>query len=193
VPRNPVALANRAHHEAGHMVMAWWFGIPIQRASLVKGTRAVGFGAFRHRTKVLGYVAFTPPMKLKPNLPGIARRFRLEAQICMLNIAGPIAEQQYETGSRIETMPEYQECQKIIDSIYYNPRGRPQWRRQAFMNRVILLTEGILLRHWAMLTRIASALKERRELSSEKINELIVNETALRLTHQRPSGDPRVK
>jgi hypothetical protein len=132
-------------------------------------------------------------MKLKPNLPGIARRFRLEAQICMLNIAGPIAEQQYETGSRIETMPEYQECQKIIDSIYYNPRGRPQWRRQAFMNRVILLTEGILLRHWAMLTRIASALKERRELSSEKINELIVNETALRLTRQRSSLDACVK
>jgi hypothetical protein len=176
VPRNPVALANRAHHEAGHMVMAWWLGIPIQRASLMKGTRAVGIGPFRHRTKVLGYVTFSPSMKLKPSLPGIARRWRLEAQICMLNIAGPVAEQLYETGSRIETKPEYQECQKIIDSIY-NPRGRAQWRRQEFMQRVIMLTEGVLLRHWDMLTRIANTLKERRELSSEKIYEVIVNRT----------------
>jgi hypothetical protein len=72
--------------------------------------------------------------------------------------------------------PEYQECQKIIDSIY-NPRGRAQWRRQEFMQRVIMLTEGVLLRHWNMLTRIANTLKERRELSSEKIYEVIVNRT----------------
>lgn len=177
MPRNPLALANRAHHEAGHMVMAWWLGIPIQRASLAKGTRIVGIGALKHRTKVLGYVTFSPSMKLKPHLPGIARRRRWEAQICMLNIAGPVAEQLYQTGSRIETKPEYQDCQKIIASIY-NSRGRAQWRRQEFMRRVIMLTEAVLLRHWDTLTRIASALKEQRELSSKNIYELIVNQTA---------------
>jgi hypothetical protein len=114
-------------------------------------------------------------MKLKSELPGIAKRHRLEAQICMFKLAGLVAEQMHDASQWIELGEEYREALKITASIYspLNPQG--EGRRWRFLQNVIALTKSVLHENRDTLTRIADALKERRKLSDEEIYALMVS------------------
>jgi ATP-dependent Zn protease len=152
-----------AYHEAGHAVMAWWLELPLLHASIIRQGESGG------------RVTVRPPMKLKSELPGIAKRHRLEAQICMFRLAGLVAEQMHDASQWIELGEEYREALNIIASIYspFNPQGKG--RRWRFLQNVIALTNSVLHENRDTLTRIADALKERGKLSGEEIYALMVS------------------
>jgi hypothetical protein len=153
-----------AFHEAGHAVMAWWLGIPLHRASIIpdKDRR--------------GHILYTPSMPLKSKLPGIAKRWRLEAQIGMLVLAGLVAQRRLNTNFWIETSEEYGKAADLIASVYNPWRRGAKSRQWWLLQRVVGLTEGVLEEHWGTVTRIANALKKRHELSGEEIYTLIAEE-----------------
>ena len=145
-------LGYRAYHEAGHVVMAWWLGLSLESASIIRDGDSGG------------RVTYRPPMKRKSKLPGIAKRHRLEAQICMLKLAGLVAEEMHDSSQWLERGKEYREALNIIASIYnpFNPQG--EGRRWRFLQNVIALTNSVLEENRDALTRIAGALKQRRKL-----------------------------
>jgi len=154
-------LGYRAYHEAGHVVMAWWLGLSLESASIIRDGDSGG------------RVTYRPPMKRKSKLPGIAKRHRLEAQICMLKLAGLVAEEMHDSSQWLERGKEYREALNIIASIYnpFNPQG--EGRRWRFLQNVIALTNSVLEENRDALTRIAGALKQRRKLCEDEIYALI--------------------
>ena len=101
----------------------------------------------------------------------------------MMTLAGPVAARIHDASWNVppaetgradirevyQSEPEYHEALNIADNLY-NKRSVGHVR---FMGRVTWLTENILTKHWGAVTRVAKALKARRELSAKEIYALM--------------------
>jgi hypothetical protein len=151
------------YHEAGHVVMAWWLDITLRGASIVPDGESQG------------RATYTPSMRLKPTLPGIAKRNRLDAQICMFTLAGAVAENIHRNTWIEEVAHEYTEAMNIARTL---PRKlslradfieRNEVRAWHFVQKIAGLTEHILRTHWGAVTQISCALVKHRQLNAEEL------------------------
>lgn len=158
MPQKERQLRATAHHEAGHAVAAWRFGMRFKHVTLKAGDGTLG-QMLRGRS----------PKWFKPDMDSSDRtRLRAEHDI-IVSFAGQVAECKF-LGRRPRFGMEGDNQSALNMATYF---CSSMSSAEAYLNYCFLTSRDLVNSHWREIEAVAEALLDRESLSHEETLEVI--------------------
>jgi hypothetical protein len=149
-----------AYHEAGHLVAAYFLGIPLAKiaVTIVPDESAGNLGSFMHRLLFrAGELEF-----------GDSDRTKLKAErLAQVCLAGTVVQQRYRPSSvpHWQSTGDYRQAQELITLI-----SGSQAQAQAYLNLILVRTQEMFNDpyRWRCVDAVAGGLLEKKTLSREE-------------------------